>query len=327
MDFESGKHLVSSPRGDCVSRGLGIEIGGEALIFCRVNSLHHLMSETNFVLSQFVGRFHPLLVHLPIGFLLLLAVLELLAVRPRFKHLATASRVILIVSVPVTLGAALTGWLLASGGDYSSDLLFQHRWAGVAVAVCSVVLLVVHQRHQVRLYRWLLLALVGLLGFAGHQGGSLTHGSDYLAKFAPGPLRSLLGGGKSAGTPQGNGAFATTVFPILKRSCLSCHSAEKSKAGLRMDTFERLMKGGDNGAIVVAGKSTESELLRRAQLPPDHEDHMPPAGKPQPTSDELAVLAWWVDAGASPDKSVVELNPPEDIVRFVQALSSATPRK
>jgi len=285
------------------------------------------MNETNFVLDQFVGRFHPLLVHLPIGFLLLLALLELLAVRPRFKHLAGTSRVILIASVPVTLGAALSGWLLAGGGDYRPDLLFQHRWAGVAVAVCSVVLLVVHQRHQVRVYRWLLVGLVGLLAFAGHQGGSLTHGSDYLGKFAPGPLRGWLGAGKSGGAPQGNSAFARAVFPILDRNCVSCHNAEKSKGGLRMDTFELLMKGGDDGVIIVAGKSAESELVRRTQLPPEDDDHMPPDGKPQPTSGELAVMAWWIEAGASPDKSVAELNPPEDVARVVQALTNLPAKK
>ena len=284
------------------------------------------MSETNFVLDQFVGRFHPMLVHLPIGFLLLLAVLELLAVRAQFKHLAGASRVILIVSVPVTLVTAMTGWLLAGGGDYDRDLLFQHRWAGVSVAVCSVVLLVVHQRHQLRLYRWLLVGLVALLGFAGHQGGSLTHGSDYLAKFAPGPLRGLLGG-RAVAVPQGNGAFATTVFPILNRNCISCHSAAKSKAGLRMDTIEGLLKGGDNGPILVAGKSAESELVRRTQLPVTDDDHMPPEGKPQPTSDELAVLAWWIDAGAPADKSVEELNPPVDIAHILQTLAGGPTKK
>jgi hypothetical protein len=213
--------------------------------------------------------------------------LELLALRPSSKHLSSASRAILIISVPVTLGAALTGWLLAGGGDYDTDLLFQHRWAGVAVAAVSIVLLVVHQRHQVRLYRWLLVVLVGLLVFAGHQGGSLTHGSDYLAKHAPGPLRGLLGGGKSANKPQGNSAFARVVFPILDRNCVSCHNAEKVKGGLRMDTFEHLMKGGDNGVVVIAGRSAESELVVRSRLPLEHDDHMPPDGKPQPTTNEV----------------------------------------
>ena len=80
-------------------RGLVIEIGVEGLIVCRVNSHDPTMTETNFVLEQFIGRFHPLLVHLPIGFLLLLAVLELLALRPSAKHLNGASRAILMTTV------------------------------------------------------------------------------------------------------------------------------------------------------------------------------------------------------------------------------------
>jgi len=77
----------------------------------------------------------------------------------------------------------------------------------------------------------------------------------------------------------------------------------------------------------VAGKSAESELMRRARLPLEDDDHMPPEGKPQPTSDELAVLAWWIDAGAAPDKSLAELNPPEDIARLVQALAGKPAKK
>src|SRR5690349_5996481 len=98
------------------------------------------MNETTFVLDQFIGRFHPVLVHLPIGFLFLLGLLELLALRPNSKHLSSASRAILITSVVATLGAALTGWLLAGAGGYNDALLFQHRWAGVAVAVAAIVL-------------------------------------------------------------------------------------------------------------------------------------------------------------------------------------------
>jgi hypothetical protein len=277
------------------------------------------MQETNFLMDQFIGRFHPLLVHLPVGFLVLLGLLELLATRPRFKHLAGASRAILVATLPVALVSVLTGWLLAGGGEYHGDLLFQHRWAGVAVAVGTLALLIVHQRHQVRLYRWMLVGVLALVCWTGHQGGSLTHGSDYLARHAPQPLRRILGGKPAAG-PQGDSAYARVIHPIMDRYCASCHNAEKVKGGLRVDTYERLLAGGDNGPVIVPGKSAESEFLRRAQLPLEHDDHMPPDGKPQPTTEELKILAWWIDRGASASSAMTALEPTPEILAMIEAL-------
>lgn len=260
------------------------------------------MNDATFMLDLFVGRFHPVVVHLPIGFLMLLGILEFLALKGRFKHLAGPSRAILFINLPVAAIAAGTGWLLAGAGDYNPGLLGQHRWAGVAVAAGSALLLIIHQRHQVRLYRWGLAAMMVLLGFTGHQGGSLTHGSDYLIKHAPAPLRRLLGAGAPK-APFAKSTYQLAVQPILDRCCVSCHGQEKIKGGLRLDSFEAVMKGGENGPVVVVGKSADSELLRRSRLPDDHDDHMPPAGKPQPTAEELATIARWIDAGASPNAS------------------------
>ena len=85
------------------------------------------------------------------------------------------------------------------------------------------------------------------------------------------------------------------------------------------------MKGSENGAVIVPGNASESEIIKRVSLPMDHDDHMPPDGKPQPTTDELALLSWWVDAGAPADKTVAELNPPEDILRLIGAGKGGRP--
>ena len=59
---------------------------------------------------------------------------------------------------------------------------------------------------------------------------------------------------------QGNVSFMKDVAPILKENCFACHDAKKRKGKLDMTTFERLMKGGDRGEAVVAGKPEESFL-------------------------------------------------------------------
>src|SRR5262249_6450049 len=95
-------------------------------------------------LIQFIGHLHPMLVHLPIGFLIVLGTLEAAALFPRFKHLAVSSRAILVLTVPVTAASVACGWILADNSDYDANLLFWHRWLGVGIGVATVVLLILH---------------------------------------------------------------------------------------------------------------------------------------------------------------------------------------
>lgn len=87
-----------------------------------------------------------------------------------------------------------------------------------------------------------------------------------------------------------------------------------------MDDFNLLMKGGKNGVIIDRLHADSSELLRRILLPIDHEDHMPPKEKPQPTESQVALLRWWLNAGADPIKKVKELEQPERIQPMLAAL-------
>src|SRR5258706_12468970 len=56
--------------------------------------------------------------------------------------------------------------------------------------------------------------------------------------------------------------FHRDIVPILRGSCLKCHSGEQAKGKLRMETRELLLKGGESGAVVVFGKSGQSQLVR-----------------------------------------------------------------
>jgi hypothetical protein len=92
--------------------------------------------------------------------------------------------------------------------------------------------------------------------------------------------------------------FGRDVFPILQRACFECHGAELQKGKLRLDGREAAFKGGSSGPVIVAGKSSESELVRRISLPKGHDDVMPNRGEPLGKA-EVAVLRAWIDAGAS----------------------------
>ncbi|MEO6595671.1 MAG: c-type cytochrome domain-containing protein, partial [Planctomycetota bacterium] len=150
----------------------------------------------------------------------------------------------------------------------------------------------------------LVLALAAMVP-TGHLGGSITHGRDFLFEpLGEKKARKVV----SPGTVDATAAslapaaaateFERTITPILERTCIKCHNEDKQKGELLLATREGILKGGENGAVVVPGKPDESELLRRCLLPLDDDDHMPPAGKPQPTAEEVEALRAWIAAGA-----------------------------
>jgi hypothetical protein len=73
--------------------------------------------------------------------------------------------------------------------------------------------------------------------------------------------------------------YAKDIKPILEASCFRCHGAERQKGGLRLDSLEAVLKGGEDGKVVEPKKSKES-LLLIAVSGLDPEKAMPPKRKP-----------------------------------------------
>jgi hypothetical protein len=80
---------------------------------------------------------------------------------------------------------------------------------------------------------------------------------------------------------------------------VSCHGPEKVKGKFRLDTYARLMQGGDSGPSVVPWQPAKSELLRRLHLPSDDDDFMPSNGKNVLTELQKILIEKWIAAGAS----------------------------
>lgn len=283
-------------------------------------------------ITLFLGRLHPLLVHLPIGLILLLAFLEVAARSPRFRHANANAGLILAVTVPAALVTAICGLLLSSGGGYQERLLQLHKWLGIGTAAACLLAGILYRLDLKKPYRFSIFATALCLVVASHFGGSLTHGSDYLVRYAPQPIRRWLAGAPPTSPATAKNrtvaslkAFDDVVQPILQKDCVSCHGPEKSKAKLRFDSLEAALKGGENGAAILAGKSGDSPAIKRIRLPAGNEDHMPPDGKPQPSTDDIALLAWWVDAGAPASRTIGELNPPPQINRILEARFGVPP--
>src|SRR5262245_17032231 len=95
-------------------------------------------------------------------------------------------------------------------------------------------------------------------------------------------LCMLVTAGVATAEEKGSAAvdFARDVFPLLQRTCVECHGAERQRGKLRLDERTALFRGGDSGPVVVPGKADASELYRRVTLPKGHENAMPARGEP-----------------------------------------------
>ena len=251
-------------------------------------------------LAAFVGRFHPLLVHLPIGFLILTAIVEGLSRSRRYAEARRLVPLLLALSALSVLGAVVTGTLLARGGEYDAALVGRHQawgmYLGVAVvlAVVAAWLRGVQETTRSRaLYGGTFALSLLLMGVTGHFGGSLTHGESFLSEHMP-PLPWLTPA--TASTARGpvdrnaTPVFATLVAPTLQSRCAGCHGQARQSGGLRLDSVEAIRKGGDGGAVIVAGQAAASEMVRRIWLPASDKKVMPPKGHPSPTHAEGALL-------------------------------------
>lgn len=96
--------------------------------------------------------------------------------------------------------------------------------------------------------------------------------------------------------------FSKDIKPIFESSCIKCHGRGRDKGGLRLDTRETILKGGDTGPAIVPGKSTESLLIELVQgFDPD--SVMPKKGT-KLTPEQIGLLRAWIDQGAKWDANV-----------------------
>ena len=135
------------------------------------------------------------------------------------------------------------------------------------------------------------LFLFVLVLFTGHQGGSLTHGDDYLS------VSKIKKSTERPESAEDAILFEQIVLPILEKKCISCHGRTKQKGGLTLLTVEQIIKGGASGPAVIPGNPNESELIKRISLDPGHEDFMPAEGKTPLTKSEAVILSWWITEG------------------------------
>ena len=270
----------------------------------------------------FIGRFHPLFVHLPIGlvsFALLLELLMLWKPKEAFKKVLP---LVWLLSAVSAVFSASSGYMLSLGGGYEEETLNQHKISGILLAFISTFCYLLYalplnfMKKAVQPARYLFVGgSATLLVMTGHGGGSLTHGSSYLTEYSP-----LSNSSATAvyGVAQNNtrvtsldsaDIFKHAVMPILQSKCVSCHNKEKQKGELLLTSYEEIMAGGKTKEGIIPGNLSTSEIFRRITLPKDHKEFMPTDGKKPLTEAQVAILEWWIETGAHRNIMIASLKP------------------
>ena len=239
----------------------------------------------------FIGRFHPIILHLPIGGLAALFVMEIInSYRPQL-NLDSACSILLWFSVITVIPSAILGFVLASSGNYDDELLNLHKWLGWLTALVCVWLLYFNSKSK-KTYRVFLYANVIFLLFAGHFGGQLTHGKDYLTKYMPISMKKVLNiddernylvvDRKIDSLSTGATYYTDQIKPIIENYCYKCHGQEKQKGDMRFDNIDWDMVNGFDA-------EKWNMMLNEINL-----GEMPPSDELQLSEDDRRILVDWI---------------------------------
>lgn len=91
-------------------------------------------------------------------------------------------------------------------------------------------------------------------------------------------------------------SYDRDVLPILRKYCSACHNDSDREGKLSFDSYDKLLAGGANGAVVTPGHGSLSRLVRVVNG--SGEPKMPPKGSEAPAKSEIELLVRWIDAGA-----------------------------
>ena len=267
---------------------------------------------------QWAGRSHPLLLHFPIAFLLLLILAE--AFQKRWSAQAGLRSTVDWLWMHAVLLATLTalsGLFLSVEGGYDEATLDRHMWLGALTAFLSYAgfLTFVEGRFPKPLGRAFLAACALTLVWGSHTGGTLTHGEDFLSLKRGGEEKNRLV------VTDSTAVFAAAVKPMLEAKCQSCHNDNKTKGGFNMAQRTLLLNGGEEGPPWIAGRPDSSLMMRRILLALDDEKHMPPKGKPQLTPEEIELLHRWIASGADLDRTFRDFEPTDSFRIFAAAFT------
>lgn len=241
---------------------------------------------------KFLGRFHPVLLHLPIGALLITFFLDVMG-RIKKDYPKNSVTYGLVFSAFFAVVSSVLGYFLSLEDGYEGDVLNTHLWLGVGTALLTCFLVFVNgsiEKWSKKVFFPAFVITLVLISVTGHYGSRLTHGDKFLTEYmGPEPQQKLIEEVDSLRI------YSDVVAKILDDKCVQCHNPTKKKNELSLVSPEMILKGGEHGDVVIANNVYESPLYQSAFLPLTDDGHMPPEGKKQLTKSELWLIKYWIE--------------------------------
>ena len=236
------------------------------------------------------GHFHPLFLHLPIAFIVLLLPIALFSKKENHS-INFLLPIFLHYTAILATFTAILGLLAASSNEYDASTIFNHKWLSIGTALFCHGLIYVHQYFASNRKIWISsVACTTLFMITGsHFGGSLTHGENYLSFENNQKEQSSF-----KPLTDSTHVYNDVINTVLINKCLECHNDKKSKGGLNLVSYASFQKGGKSGVAWVSGDPDKSLFIQRMLLAMDDNKHMPPKGKAQLSGDEIFLFKQWV---------------------------------
>ena len=134
-------------------------------------------------------------------------------------------------------------------------------------------------------------AMVSLIAFSGLvtacQGQALA-----------GPYSPVISDVPVKGEAVWAGSYKEDIQPIFDQYCVTCHNSAQAANGLRLDTYQGVMKGTQYGRVIIPGEPGGSTLLRILYLTPQPQVHMP-HGDVKLSKNRIENILLWIRAGAT----------------------------
>ena len=268
----------------------------------------------------FIGRFHPLIVHLPIGFIVLGILIELNKKKLGWSN--DALKFIFFWASITGVFSIISGFFQYQNGGYLWETVQNHFIAGVLTIILSFsfyLKLIENSIFKSIPRKLFTIANSVTLILTGHLGGNITHGEEHLVE----PLNNLVGINEEEPLTvkyyedfKEKPLFSSVIQPIIDQKCVKCHNSKKSNGKLRMHNTKEFMKGGKSGSIINNDTPEISEMYIRIHLPKEEKKHMPPKSGKQLTRQEISLISMWIEIVSSFEKSIKDFKLEENIINY-----------